>query len=135
MQLELKEIQREVGITFIFVTHDQEEALTMSDKIVILKDGDIEQVGSPTEVYNEPTNQYCASFIGDSNIIDGVMKKDNLVNFDDVDYECVDYGFGENEAVDIVIRPEDIDIVARNRGLLNGEVKSVLFKGVHYEVI
>lgn len=135
MQLELKEIQREVGITFIFVTHDQEEALTMSDKIVILKDGDIEQVGSPTEVYNEPINQYCARFIGDSNIIDGVMKKDNLVNFDDVDYNCVDYGFSENEPVDIVIRPEDIDIVARNRGLLNGEVKSVLFKGVHYEVI
>ena len=107
----------------------------MSDKIVILKDGDIEQVGSPTEVYNEPINQYCARFIGDSNIIDGVMKKDNLVNFDDVDYECVDYGFSENEPVDIVIRPEDIDIVARNRGLLNGEVKSVLFKGVHYEVI
>ena len=135
MQLELKEIQREVGITFIFVTHDQEEALTMSDKIVILRDGDIEQVGSPTEVYNEPINQYCARFIGDSNIIDGVMKKDNLVNFDDVDYKCVDYGFSENEPVDIVIRPEDIDIVARNRGLLNGEVKSVLFKGVHYEVI
>ncbi len=135
MQLELKEIQREVGITFIFVTHDQEEALTMSDKIVIMKDGEIEQIGTPTQVYNEPVNEYCARFIGDSNIIDGIMKKDNLVSFDDVDYECVDYGFEENEQVDIMIRPEDVDIVARNHGLLNGEVKSVLFKGVHYEVI
>ncbi len=135
MQLELKEIQREVGITFIFVTHDQEEALTMSDKIVIMRDGLIEQIGSPVDVYNTPINEYCAKFIGDSNIIDGVMKKDNLVNFDDVDYVCEDYGFAENENVDIVIRPEDIDIVPRNRGLLNGEVKSVLFKGVHYEVI
>lgn len=135
MQLELKEIQQEVGITFIFVTHDQEEALTMSDKIVVLKDGEIEQVGTPTEIYNEPVNEYCARFIGDSNIIDGVMKKDNLVSFDDADYECVDYGFGTNEKVDIMIRPEDIDIVPRNHGLLNGEVKSVLFKGVHYEVI
>ncbi len=135
MQLELKEIQREVGITFVFVTHDQEEALTMSDKIVVMKDGEIEQVGTPTQIYNEPINEYCARFIGDSNIIDGIMKKDHLVNFDDADYECVDYGFDENEAVDIMIRPEDIDIVARNRGLLNGEVKSVLFKGVHYEVI
>ncbi len=135
MQLELKEIQREVGITFIFVTHDQEEALTMSDKIVIMKDGDIEQIGTPADVYNEPINEYCARFIGDSNIIDGVMKKDNLVSFDDEDYKCTDYGFAENEPVDIVIRPEDIDIVARNRGLLNGEVKSSLFKGVHYEII
>ena len=135
MQLELKQIQQEVGITFIFVTHDQEEALTMSDKIVIMKDGEIEQIGTPLEVYNEPVNEYCARFIGDSNIIDGVMKKDKLVNFDDADYECVDQGFKENEPVDIVIRPEDIDIVPRNRGLLNGEVKSVLFKGVHYAVV
>ena len=135
MQIELKEIQREVGITFIFVTHDQEEALTMSDKIVIMKDGNIEQIGSPTDVYNTPVNEYCARFIGDSNIIDGIMKHDNLVSFDDADYVCQDYGFSENEAVDIVIRPEDIDIVPRNQGLLNGEVKSVLFKGVHYEII
>ncbi len=135
MQVELKEIQREVGITFIFVTHDQEEALTMSDKIVVMRNGEIEQIGTPLEIYNEPVNEYCARFIGDSNIIDGVMKRDNLVSWDDVDYTCVDYGFGENEAVDIMIRPEDIDIVPRNRGLLNGEVKSVLFKGVHYEVI
>jgi spermidine/putrescine transport system ATP-binding protein len=135
MQLELKEIQQEVGITFIFVTHDQEEALTMSDKIVVMRDGIIEQVGTPTEIYNEPVNEYCARFIGDSNIIDGVMKKDKLVSFDEADYECTDYGFGTNEPVDIMIRPEDIDIVARNRGLLNGEVKSSLFKGVHYEII
>lgn len=135
MQLELKYIQKEVGITFVFVTHDQEEALTMSDKIVIMKDGEIEQIGSPTEVYNEPVNMYCAQFVGDSNIIDGTMKKDNLVSFDDADYVCVDYGFGENEAVDIMIRPEDIDIVERNRGLLNGEVKSVLFKGMNYEIM
>ena len=135
MQIELKEIQREVGITFIFVTHDQEEALTMSDKIVIMKDGNIEQIGSPTDVYNTPVNEYCARFIGDSNIIDGIMKHDNLVSFDDAEYVCQDYGFSENEAVDIVIRPEDIDIVPRNQGLLNGEVKSVLFKGVHYEII
>ena len=135
MQLELKEIQQEVGITFIFVTHDQEEALTMSDKIVVMKDGEIEQIGTPTQIYNEPINEYCARFIGDSNIIDGVMKADRLVSFDDADYECVDYGFEKNEPVDIMIRPEDIDIVERNRGLINGEVKSVLFKGVHYEVI
>ncbi len=135
MQLELKEIQREVGITFIFVTHDQEEALTMSDKIVVMREGEIEQIGTPTEIYNEPINEYCARFIGDSNIIDGMMKRDNLVSFDDADYQCVDYGFGENEAVDIMIRPEDIDVVPRNRGLLNGEIKSVLFKGIHYEII
>ena len=135
MQIELKEIQREVGITFIFVTHDQEEALTMSDKIVIMKDGNIEQIGSPTDVYNTPINEDCARFIGDSNIIDGIMKRDNLVSFDDADYVCQDYGFSENEMVDIVIRPEDIDIVPRNQGLLNGEVKSVLFKGVHYEIV
>ena len=135
MQLELKQIQKEVGITFIFVTHDQEEALTMSDKIVIMKDGEIEQIGTPTEVYNEPVNEYCARFVGDSNIIDGIMKRDRLVSFDDNDYECVDYSFSENEEVDIMLRPEDINITARNKGLLNGEVKSVLFKGIHNEVI
>jgi spermidine/putrescine transport system ATP-binding protein len=135
MQLELKRIQQEVGITFIFVTHDQEEALTMSDKIVIMKDGEIEQIGTPTEVYNEPVNEYCARFVGDSNIIDGIMKKDCLVSFDDTDYECVDRDFKPNEPVDIMIRPEDIDIVPRNKGLINGLVQSVLFKGVHYEVI
>jgi len=135
MQLELKHIQKEVGITFVFVTHDQEEALTMSDKIVILKDGNIQQIGSPTDIYNEPVNEYVASFIGESNIIDGNMVQDYQVKFDEAIYPCVDFGFKENEEVDIVIRPEDIDIVKINEGVLNGLVKSVLFKGVHYEVM
>lgn len=107
----------------------------MSDKIVVMKDGEIQQIGTPTEIYNEPANEYVASFIGESNIIDAVMKEDYLVNFDDHDYKCVDFGFKKNELVDVVIRPEDIDIVSRNKGLINGEVKSVLFKGVHYEII
>ncbi len=135
MQHELKRIQQEVGITFIFVTHDQEEALTMSDKIVVMKDGEIQQIGTPEEIYNEPTNEFVAKFIGESNIIDGVMKEDYLVRFDDKNYECVDFGFKQNENVDIVLRPEDIDIVSRKEGILNGVVKSVLFKGVHYEII
>ncbi|MCI6272238.1 MAG: ABC transporter ATP-binding protein [Erysipelotrichaceae bacterium] len=135
MQIELKRIQQEVGITFIFVTHDQEEALTMSDKIVVMKDGEIQQIGTPTEIYNEPINEYVAKFIGESNIIDAIMKEDYLVNFDDHDYKCVDFGFKKNELVDVVIRPEDIDIVPRNKGIINGEVKSVLFKGVHYEIV
>ena len=118
MQKELKRIQQEVGITFIFVTHDQEEALTMSDKIVVLKDGLIEQVGTPTEIYNEPANRYVANFIGESNIIDGVMKKDYLVSFDKKNFECVDFGFKPNEPVDVVIRPEDIDIVPRGKASL-----------------
>lgn len=135
MQHELKRIQQEVGITFIFVTHDQEEALTMSDKIVVMKDGNIQQIGTPTEIYNEPVNEYVANFIGESNIIDGIMKQDYLVSFDDKDYKCVDFGFKENEPVDVVIRPEDIDIREYGKGQLNGSVKSVLFKGVHYEII
>ena len=135
MQHELKRIQQEVGITFIFVTHDQEEALTMSDKIVVMKEGQIEQVGTPIEIYNEPINSYVANFIGESNIMDGVMKKDYLVNFDDNDFKCVDYDFKTNEAVDVVIRPEDITIGKKNAGKMNGQVISVLFKGVHYEVI
>jgi len=135
MQKELKRIQQEVGITFIFVTHDQEEALTMSDKIVLMKDGLIEQIGTPTEIYNEPVNRYAATFIGESNIIDGTMKEDYLVNFDDHDFECVDFGFKTNEKVDVVIRPEDIKIKERGKGKLNGQVISVLFKGVHYETL
>ncbi len=135
MQIELKRIQQEVGITFIFVTHDQEEALTMSDKIVVMKDGEIQQIGTPIEIYNEPINEYVAKFIGESNIIDGVMKKDYLVSWDDQDFKCVDHGFKVNEQVDVVIRPEDIELVVRNKGIMNGEVKSVLFKGVHYEII
>jgi len=135
MQQELKRIQEEVGITFIFVTHDQEEALTMSDKIVVMKDGNIEQIGTPIEVYNEPANKYVANFIGQSNIIDGIMKKDYLVNFDDRDFKCVDYDFKKDEPVDVIIRPEDIDILPKNKGKMNGQVISSLFKGVHYEVI
>ena len=135
MQHELKKIQQEVGITFIYVTHDQEEALTMSDKIVVMKDGEIQQIGTPTDIYNEPVNEYVANFIGESNIIDGVMIKDYEVMFEDKKFECVDFGFDENEPVQVVIRPEDIDIVKRNEGKLRGVVRSVLFKGVHYETI
>jgi len=135
MQHELKKIQQEVGITFIFVTHDQEEALTMSDKIVVMKNGSIQQIGTPTDIYNEPVNAYVASFIGESNIVDGVMLEDYKVRFEDRVFDCVDFGFGKNEAVDVVIRPEDIDIVPPGQGQLKGTVKSVLFKGVHYETV
>ncbi|MCI8342229.1 MAG: ABC transporter ATP-binding protein [Firmicutes bacterium] len=135
MQHELKKIQQEVGITFIYVTHDQEEALTMSDKIVVMKEGEIQQIGSPTDIYNEPVNEFVANFIGESNIIDGVMIEDNVVMFEDKKFECVDSGFDENEKVDVVIRPEDLDIVPKEKGKLKGIVKSVLFKGVHYETI
>ncbi len=135
MQHELKRIQQEVGITFIFVTHDQEEALTMSDKIVVMKDGEIQQIGSPTDIYNEPVNEYVANFIGESNIIEGVMLDDYKVMFEDKKFDCVDFGFDKNEVVDVVIRPEDLDIVPRGQGKLKGVVKSVLFKGVHYETM
>ena len=135
MQYELKRIQQEVGITFIFVTHDQEEALTMSDKIVVMKNGEIQQVGTPQDIYNEPANRYVANFIGESNIIPGVMLEDYKVKFDDIVFDCVDFGFRENEPVDVVLRPEDIDIVDVKDGKLTGEVLSVLFKGVHYEIM
>lgn len=135
MQHELKRIQKEVGITFIFVTHDQEEALTMSDKIVVLNNGEIQQIGTPIDIYNEPENRFVAEFIGESNIIEGTMIDDYRVFFDDCEFECVDYGFNENEAVEIVIRPEDIDIVSIEMGKLFGKVESSLFKGVHYEII
>lgn len=135
MQYELKRIQQEVGITFIFVTHDQEEALTMSDKIVVMKEGEIQQVGSPVEIYNEPVNKYVANFIGESNIIPGRMVRDELVRFDETDFECVDKGFRPNEPVDVVIRPEDISLVPAGKGKLNGTVESVLFKGMLNEVI
>lgn len=135
MQKELKKIQQEVGITFIFVTHDQEEALTMSDKIVVMRNGEILQIGTPKDIYNEPTNRYVANFIGESNIIEGVMKDDYKVVFEDKKFKCLDFGFKENEEVDVVIRPEDIDIVPVKDGKLIGTVKSVLFKGVHYETI
>ena len=135
MQYELKRIQQEVGITFIFVTHDQEEALTMSDKIVVMKDGEIQQVGTPQEIYNEPENRYVANFIGESNIIPAVMLEDYKVKFDDIVFDCVDFGFKDKQPVDVVIRPEDIDIVDAKDGKMTGEVLSVLFKGVHYEVM
>lgn len=135
MQLELKKIHKEVGITFIYVTHDQEEALTMSDKIVVLNEGEIQQIGTPTDIYNEPENQFVAKFIGESNIIDGVMLDDYRVVFMNKEFECVDYGFHDNENVDIVIRPEDLDIVSPDQGKLTGIIKSILFKGVHYEIV
>ena len=135
MQYELKRIQQEVGITFIFVTHDQEEALTMSDKIVVMKNGEIQQVGTPEEIYNEPANSYVANFIGESNILSATMLEDYKVRFDDITFDCVDFGYKPNEKVDVVIRPEDIDIVDVEKGKMTGEVLSVLFKGVHYEII
>lgn len=135
MQVELKKIQQELGITFIFVTHDQEEALSLSDTIVVMDQGKIQQIGSPQDIYNEPENAFVADFIGESNIIDGIMKEDFLVNFDGKDFTCLDKGFKKNEPVDIVIRPEDVDIVAPMQGMLEGEVTSVTFLGVHYEII
>ena len=135
MQYELERIQQEVGITFIFVTHDQEEALTMSDKIVVMNTGEIQQVGTPEEIYNEPTNRFVANFIGESNIITGVMLEDYKVRFDDITFDCVDFGFKPKEQVEVGIRPEDIDIVDVKDGKMTGEVLSVLFKGVHYEII
>lgn len=134
MQYELKEIQKKSGITFIFVTHDQEEALTMSDKIVVMNKGEIQQVGTPIDIYNEPVNRFVASFIGESNIIPGIMVKDFLVHFDGKDFECVDKGFEPNQEIDVVIRPEDLDIVERGKGKLSGVVDSVVFKGVHFEI-
>ena len=134
MQHELKRIQREVGITFIYVTHDQEEALTMSDKIVVMNEGEIQQIGTPTDIYNEPENRFVANFIGESNIIEGVMLEDYLVAFDGDEFECVDNGFDDNEEIEVVIRPEDIDIVDVEQGKMIGVVTSTLFKGVHYEI-
>lgn len=135
MQLELKKIQQELGITFIFVTHDQEEALTMSDTIVVMNKGLIQQKGTPEDIYNEPANAFVADFIGESNILDGVMVEDFKVIFADREFECVDKGFEPNEEIDIVIRPEDFKIVKAEEGMLKGTVKSVIFKGVHYEMV
>ena len=134
MQIELKRIQQRTGITFIYVTHDQEEALTMSDRIVVMNHGVIQQVGSPTDIYNEPENAFVADFIGESNIIDGVMLEDRKVEFCDREFECVDSGFGHNTPVDVVIRPEDLRLVYAGDGLLQGVVESIVFKGVHYEM-
>jgi spermidine/putrescine transport system ATP-binding protein len=135
MQIELKTMQKELGITFIYVTHDQEEALTMSDKIIILNQGRIQQIGSPTDIYNEPQNAFVADFIGESNIFDGVMNEDCLVTFAGKTFVCVDKGFNPNERVDVVIRPEDVKLVKDGETQLCGVVVSVVFKGVHYEMI
>ncbi len=135
MQYELIIMQQELGITFIYVTHDQEEALTMSNRIVVMKDGIIQQIGTPEDIYNEPINRFVADFIGESNIVDGIMKQDFLVSIEGKEFECVDKGFEENLPVDVVIRPEDIEITHTSKGLINGEVTDVVFKGVHYEII
>ena len=134
MQLELKRLQREMNITFVYVTHDQEEALTMSDTVVVMSGGKIQQIGSPQDIYNEPKNAFVARFIGDSNIVDGVMLKDFLVNFGGHDFTCVDRGFKVNEPVQVVIRPEDVPIVPPSVGMLTGLVREVIFKGVHFEM-
>ena len=135
MQQELKKIQKATGITFVFVTHDQEEALTMSDTVVVMSEGKIQQIGTPTDVYNEPTNAFVADFIGESNILDGVMLQDYKVRFAGHVFDCVDKGFDLNEPCDVVIRPEDVDIVREEDGMIKGVVTSVTFMGVHYEII
>ena len=135
MQIELKRIQQQVGITFIYVTHDQEEALTMSDTIVVMDKGSIQQIGTPEDIYNEPKNAFVADFIGESNIIDGIMPEDNVVQMYGRRFPCLDGGFAPNEAVDVVIRPEDIDIVPEAQGQLTGTVTSVTFKGMQYDII
>ena len=134
MQYELKEMQRDLGITFIFVTHDQEEAMVMSDRIVVMKDGIIQQMGTPKDIYNEPINRYVANFIGESNIVSGVYLRKNVVKFLDVEFDCVGYVFDDNEPVDVVIRPEDWDVVPLEKAKLIGNVTSSIFKGVHYEL-
>lgn len=134
MQLELKRLQREMNITFVYVTHDQEEALTMSDTVVVMSGGKIQQIGSPQDIYNEPKNAFVARFIGDSNIVDGVMLRDFYVNFGGHDFTCVDRGFKPNEPVQVVIRPEDVQIVPPSVGMLTGLVREVIFKGVHFEM-
>ena len=135
MQIELKRIQQQVGITFIYVTHDQEEALTMSDTIVVMDKGSIQQIGTPEDIYNEPKNAFVADFIGESNIIDGIMPEDNVVQMYGRRFPCLDGGFAPNEAVDVVIRPEDIDIVPVEQGQLVGTVTGVTFKGMQYDII
>ena len=135
MQIELKRIQQQLGITFIYVTHDQEEALTMSDTIVVMNAGKIQQIGSPEDIYNEPKNAFVADFIGESNIIDGVMHEDYVVGMYGRKFKCLDKGFAPSEPVDVVIRPEDIDIVPEAEGQLTGTVTEVTFKGVHYDTI
>ncbi|MBQ4518762.1 MAG: ABC transporter ATP-binding protein [Clostridia bacterium] len=135
MQQELKKIQKSTGITFVFVTHDQEEALSMSDTIVVLSEGKIQQIGAPSDIYNEPKNAFVADFIGESNIIDGVMQADYQAKFSGHTFQCLDTGFAPNEPVDVVIRPEDVDIVPVEQGMLSGVVTQVTFMGVHNEII
>ncbi len=135
MQIELKNIQQRLGITFIYVTHDQEEALSMSDTVVVMDGGVIQQIGTPLDIYNEPKNAFVADFIGESNILDGIMLDDCLVEFSGHRFECLDKGFAKNEAIDVVVRPEDVDVVAPEKGMLCGTVTSVTFKGVHFEII
>lgn len=135
MQQELKKLQKATGITFIFVTHDQEEALSMSDTIVVMSEGKIQQIGTPTDIYNEPENAFVADFIGESNILDGIMISDGRVSFSKHTFDCVDGGFEPNEPVDVVVRPEDVDILPEADGMLKGVVTSVTFLGVHYEII
>ena len=135
MQQELKKIQKATGITFVFVTHDQEEALSMSDTVVVMSEGRIQQIGTPVDIYNEPKNAFVADFIGESNILDGVMLRDRKVSFAGHVFDCVDSGFELKEPVDVVVRPEDVDIVPEEKGMLKGVVTSVTFLGVHYEII
>ena len=135
MQRELKQIQQQVGITFIYVTHDQEEALTMSDTVVVMNKGEIQQIGTPLDIYNEPKNAFVADFIGESNIIDGVMVEDKIVRMYGHNFLCLDKGFAKNEAVDVVVRPEDIDIVPVEQGQITGTVTDVTFKGMQYDII
>ncbi|KDR96259.1 spermidine/putrescine transport system ATP-binding protein [Peptoclostridium litorale DSM 5388] len=135
MQRELKQMQQDLGITFIYVTHDQEEALTMSDTIVVMDKGQVQQTGSPQDIYNEPENRFVAKFIGESNIIEGTMIRDYEVEFSGHKFKCVDSGFGENVPVDIVVRPEDLKITDPEKGMIRGKVVSEIFKGVHYEML
>ena len=134
MQLELKRLQREMNITFVYVTHDQEEALTMSDTVVVMNGGKVQQIGTPEDIYNEPKNAFVADFIGDSNIVDGVMHRDFLVSFSGVEFPCVDRGFAREQSVQVVVRPEDIEVVSPVEGQLVGVVNDVIFKGVHFEM-
>ncbi|MEE0757931.1 ABC transporter ATP-binding protein, partial [Allofournierella sp.] len=134
MQLELKRLQQAMDITFIYVTHDQEEALTMSDTVVVMNDGDIQQIGSPEDIYNEPQNAFVADFIGESNILDGIMLRDFQVEFAGSQFTCVDKGFERNQPVQVVVRPEDVQVVPAIQGQLTGIVKDLIFKGVHFEM-
>jgi len=135
MQNELRNIQQRLGITFVYVTHDQEEALSISDTVVVMDQGKVQQIGTPIDIYNEPQNAFVADFIGESNILDGTMPRDFVARFAGREFECLDKGFAPNEEVDIVVRPEDVDIVPVEQGLLTGEITSVTFRGVHFEII